>query len=161
MFDVEGEGFIAGLFKGVRVRDGTDASYHTGGDTVFIDGETNPHALRGVGGEDLFGMAFGIFNYGNAWCGAPYTKKTAEDNMLGSGYEGVMYRIFGPDPIWFNTSITARFGTKASDIETILFAYVNRKPVPDVLTVPEWKLAAPFQCETKDDFERDEWLITP
>jgi len=157
MADLNGSGFVAGMFKGVRVRDRSDSWYHSGGDLWLIDGESSPRALRGIGGEDIFNMSYGIWDRQTPWVGAPLIKKTADDNALGSGYEGVMYRFFGPDPVWFDHSAVVRFGSKANDIESLVYAYVEPSSPPSVLSVPEWKLAGPFACTSRADFERDEW----
>ncbi len=125
MADVSGQGFFAGMVKGVRVKDRSDAWFHSGGDLWLLDGESNPRALRGIGGEDIFNMSFGIWETQNDWVGAPYLKRVSADTGLGSGYEGVMYRIFGPDAIWFDTSATVRFGTKENDLETVVYVYVE------------------------------------
>lgn len=157
MADLSGDGFVAGMVKGLCVKDTSDAWYHTGGDVWMLDGEQNPVALRGIGGEDLFNMSYGIWDSKTAWVGAPYTRKVAKDTSLGSGYEGVMYRIFGPDPIWFNHSAVIRFGSKANDLESLIYAYLCQRPTPEVLTVSSWKLAGPFPCNSYTDFEKEEW----
>lgn len=58
--DIPGRGFVAGLFMGIRRTDFRDIIYHTGGDTWLLDGEINPHVLRGIRVEDIFGQSFGF-----------------------------------------------------------------------------------------------------
>lgn len=157
MAEFQGRGFIAGMVQAVMVRDTSDAWYHTGGDTFYLDGETAPNPIRGVGGEDVFNMSFGIWPTQTDWVGSPLTEKRTEDNPLGSGYDGVMYRIFGPDPIHFQTSAVLRFGTKANDTESVIYAYLDQQAVPEVFTPAQWLLAGPFACETEEDFDRAEW----
>jgi len=157
MADFTGEGFIAGMTQAITVRDDSDSWYHTGGDTIYLDGETAPHAIRGIGGEDVFNMSFGIWPVQSSWVGAPVTERTNKDSTLGSGYNGVMYRIFGPDPILFQTSAIARFGTKANDTESVIYAYLEPRPAPTVKTSVAWSLAGPFACNTTEDFARHEW----
>ncbi len=161
MADFAGEGFLASMVKAVRILDRSDSWYHTGGDLVLIDGETAPRALRGIGGEDVFNMSFGIWPVQTEWVGSPYTERQAADNALGSGYEGVMYRVFGPDPIWFNSSAVVRFGSKANHLESVVYAYVAPVASSAVITPGEWRLAGPFACDSFEDFERREWADAP
>ena len=69
---IRGSGFVAGLFHAVQRHDYRDMIWHTGGDTWLIDGETNPHVLRGIGSEDLFGHSFGMYPDMSEWTGAPH-----------------------------------------------------------------------------------------
>lgn len=157
MADFAGQGFFAGMVQAVMVKDTSDAWFHTGGDTFLLDGETAPRALRGVGGEDVFNMSFGIWPVQSAWVGAPVTERRSADDPLGSGYDGVMYRIFGPDPIHFSTSATLRFGTKRNEIESLVYAYLDPKPAPRIYAPEAWQLAGPFDCQNYEDFSRREW----
>jgi len=157
MADHSGQGFIAGMVKGVVVQDSADAWYHTGGDLWLLDGESDPHALRGIGGEDIFNMSFGIWDAQTDWVGAPHIHRSYEDSARGSGYEGVMYRFFGPDPIWFDHSAIVRFGTRSNDLETVIYAYVQQSEPPAILTPLRWQIAGPFPCNTLDDFNQTEW----
>lgn len=161
MADLEGRGFVAGMAQAIEVKDDSDAWYHTGGDTFLLDGETAPNPIRGIGGEDVFNMSFGIWPVQTDWVGAPLTEKRGADNALGSGYDGVMYRIFGPDPIHFATSASLRFGTKANNTESLIYAYVEPRPAPKILAPDEWKIAGPFECRTYEDFSRREWAEEP
>ena len=161
MADYSGSGFIAGMVKGVVVRDRADAWYHTGGDLWLLDGESDPHALRGIGGEDIFNMSFGIWKVQTDWVGAPHIHRSTGHTAGGSGYEGVMYRFFGPDPIWFDHSAIIRFGTRGNDLESVIYAYVNPADPPAILTPDQWQIAGPFPCNTREDFNRSEWAETP
>ena len=161
MADYSGSGFIAGMVKGVMVQDAADAWYHTGGDLWLLDGESEPNALRGIGGEDIFNMSFGIWDSQNDWIGAPHIHRNTDDSALGSGYEGVMYRFFGPDPIWFDHSAIARFGTRQNDLETVIYAYLAPANPPPILTPTQWQLAGPFPCNTETQFNQPEWPENP
>lgn len=161
MADLEGSGFVAGMVQAVSVKDNSDAWYHTGGDTYLLDGETSPVVIRGVGGEDVFNMSYGIWPVQTQWTGSPLTEQKGEDNPLGSGYDGVMYRIFGPDPVFFETSASLRFGTKANDTESLIYAYLKPALAPDILSPEEWLLAGPFECNSYEDFMRHEWAEEP
>jgi len=161
MADFSGRGFVAGMAQAIEVQDSSDAWYHTGGDTFLLDGETAPNPIRGVGGEDVFNMSFGIWPVQTDWVGAPLTQKRGADDALGSGYDGVMYRVFGPDPIFFETSASLRFGTKANTTESLIYAYLEPKPAPAILAPTEWKIAGPFECTRYEDFARREWAEDP
>jgi len=161
MANFSGQGFVAGMTKGVRVRDESDAWYHTGGDLWLLDGETAPNAMRGIGGEDIFGMSFGVWPEQAQWIGTPHLLAGEGCRPSSHGYECVNYRFFGPDPIWFNTSAVVRFGSKANDIETVVYAYVDSQPPPIVRTPDFWQLAGPFSCLSGGDFERREWAEEP
>ena len=39
----------------------------------------------------------------------------------------MFYRFFGPDPIWFETSAVLRFGSRANDWDSTIYAYVESK----------------------------------
>ncbi len=161
MTDMEGRGFIAGMTKGVRVLDDTDAWYHTGGDLWLLDGETAPNPMRGIGGEDVFGMSFGVWDDQAPWIGTPHLRTEPDQKASRPGYECVNYRFFGPDPVWFETSAVVRFGSKANRIETVIYAYVAPSPAPRILSPESWELAGPFECHTESDFRREEWPEHP
>jgi hypothetical protein len=153
MADITGEGFIAGLTKSVVVKDASDAWFHSGGDMVLIDGETVPRAIRGIGGEDMFNMSFGVHDIQNDWVGAPVRNREP--------YERVMYRVYGPSPIWFFSSAVFRFGTKANNIESIIYAYVKEVKQEPVTTPQTWELCGPFSCLDDEQFNRKEWPEAP
>ncbi len=106
-------------------------------------------------------MSFGISKQQTDWIGAPYIKKPPGSTARSVGYEAVMYRIFGPDPIWFDTSVVVRFGSKGNDLESVVYAYLTPAPPPDILTPSEWKLAGPFVCTDEEDFRKPEWTDRP
>ena len=56
MLETEGRGFVAGLFMGAIHKDHSDMVFHTGGMRILIDGETEPHAIRGCNMEDDYGF---------------------------------------------------------------------------------------------------------
>ena len=157
MADFTGQGFVAGMTKGVRVKDKSDAWFHSGGDLWMLDGEGTPRALRGIGGEDIFNMSFGIWEAQTDWVGVPYLKRPSDNDASDSQYEGIMFRFFGPDPIWFDKSAVVRFGSKANDIETVVYAYLEHQPTEPVISSEEWMLAGPFECNDFEQFQRKEW----
>ena len=154
---IQGSGFVAGLFHAVRRHDYRDMIWHTGGDTWLIDGETNPHVLRGIGSEDLFGHSFGMYPEMSAWTGAPHVVGLNADCS-----EVVAYRFFGADSVSFDSSLSLRFGTRSNDMENVLYYYkVAGSDAPAVESPQKWILSGPFDCRTWDDFARAEFSQTP
>ncbi len=152
-----GSGFVAGLFHAVQRHDYRDMIWHTGGDTWLIDGETNPHVLRGIGSEDLFGHSFGMYPEMSAWTGAPHVVGLDADCS-----QVVAYRFFGADSVTFNSSLSLRFGTRANDMESVLFYYkMAGSDAPAVEMPAKWTLSGPFDCQTWQDFERAEFPQKP
>lgn len=152
--DVSGRGFIAGLFKGIRKQDQSDLIYHTGSDLWMIDGEVNPHVMRGIGIEDTFGQSFGYFKDSSQWSGCPY-----EESWGGhTATEGVVYRFFGVDTLSFKSSLVLRFGALANHTESVLYTYLDREcEAIEVESPKSWTLTGPFDCDTIEDFEREEF----
>lgn len=116
--DVNGSGFIAGVVLGARQRNHTDMVYHTGGMSILIDGEDDPHVIRGINMEDDFGFSWGFHERQTHWIGSPYHRRRSRTDQ-----DGVIYRFFGPDPIAFRSSISLRCGSRDDDIETMAYYY--------------------------------------
>ena len=154
---VRGRGFVAGIFHGIARHDDTDMIWHTGGDTWLIDGEINPHVLRGIGSEDVFGYSFGVYKDSSQWVGGVHL---VGENATAS--EMVAYRFFGPDPVAFKSSLVLRFGTRANDVESVLYYYKDSDfNAPEVQTPSEWTLSGPFSGKSAADFERAEFSERP
>lgn len=154
---VRGKGFVAGLFHAIKRRDYRDMVWHTGGDTWLIDSETDPHVLRGIGSEDIFGHSFGMYPEMSVWTGAPHVVGLNADCS-----EVVAYRFFGADSVSFNSSLSLRFGTRANDMESVFYYYKEvESDAPAVETPAAWTLSGPFDCQTFDDFERAEFPERP
>ena len=59
--DATGRGILAGATFGIAMRyKQPDSWYHGGGDTILIDGESDPAVLHGIGAEDFFGHSWGV-----------------------------------------------------------------------------------------------------
>lgn len=152
--DVSGRGFIAGLFLGIRKEDESDLIYHTGSDLWMIDGEVNPHVLRGIGIEDTFGQSFGYFKVNSQWSGCPY-----EESWGGhTATEGVVYRFFGVDTLPFKSSLILRFGSLANHTESVIYSYLDRESKTIEVESPKtWTLSGPFDCNSIEEFEEEEF----
>jgi D-arabinan exo alpha-(1,3)/(1,5)-arabinofuranosidase (non-reducing end) len=162
MDEIEGDGWIAGFFMGVRPVQTNDCWYHTGGDLWLIDGETHPHVIHGIGSEDVFGFSFGVHTDCADWTGTPL-KLTEPPGPDPTGVrETVSYRFFGPDPIRFENSIQCRFGSRANDVESVVYSYVaangNEQSRVEPMT---WNVVGPFPCRSVEQFQRAEFPEVP
>lgn len=145
-----GAGFVAGIVKGIRQRDSGDLIYHTGGATWLLDGETDPHALRGINEEDDVNFSFGYRVTCSQWTGCPHV-------LVGGAQapEAVAYRFFGPDPIRFRSSLVARGGSRADDTETTLYYYLAAASgAPAVETPRQWQVTGPVPCSDYAQFRQ-------
>lgn len=151
--DLEGRGFVAGLFKAIRRLDRRDLLYHTGGSTWLLDGEIEPNAYRGFNEEDDFGFSFGFWKkYQSQWTGSPL------QNPQGVPCEEyVAWRFFGPDPVPFRSSFRLDCGSRADHVQSVLYYYkVPGSRAPPLVAPERWEIRAPFGCASFDDFSREE-----
>jgi hypothetical protein len=162
MADISGSGFIAGIFMGVEQLSFDDLMYHQGGITWFIDGETDPHAIRGHNMEDDYGFTWGFHKKQTAWFGVPYheikpLENTGEENSIFSySQKAVVYRFMGPDPISFESSISVKVGTRPDFTETVLYYYKKQDArIIKSNTPDKWQVTGPLPCKTKEDFEKN------
>ena len=155
MANAEGEGFVAGVVVGHVHRDKTDLVYHTGGMTILLDGETNPHAIRGHNLEDDFGFAWGFNDRQSRWIGCPW-----HESRDGHDEDGVFYRFFGPDPIYFRDSLSFRTGSRGDDMESVVYTYrIPNTTAPEIQTPCEWQVTERFVLETDwDTFQKSEYV---
>ena len=117
--NIDGAGFIHGVNIGYDQIDFKDCLFHTSGMSILIDGETNPHAIRGHNVEDDFGISWGFNKVQTPWIGCSWYKmRKGFNNQIGS-----YYRFFGPDPIMFRSSISFRTGSRGDKMESIVFSY--------------------------------------
>jgi hypothetical protein len=145
MVDADGPGQLLGFVYGVRLLDNVDRWSHGGADNIYIDGDgRRPSYLRGIGGEDVFGTAYG---------GATHTPGTHlnaempyyvhEDVGEARPAQNVVgYRWFLNDAITFEKSIHARFGCMSNDICATVYWYAEG-PVRPYFRLPEFKHLVP------------------
>lgn len=154
MADISGSGFVAGIFKGIRQRDKSDMIYHTSGQYWLIDGETDPHMIRGRNEEDDFGAFWGFHEDMRHWFGCPYHRWRSHNDQ-----EGVMYRFFGADPIRFRSSLSLSCGARADDTETVVYYYREAgSQAPKIRTPETWQITGTFPCPRDIEvFERSEF----
>ena len=152
MADVSGKGFVAGIAKGIRQHDYTDVIFHTGGQVWMIDGETDPHVIRGYNEEDDFGLGFGYHEVMTRWIGCPYHRHATDTDQ-----DGVVYRFFSMNPVTFDSSLLLRCGSRADDTETVVYYYRVLESQAHPVTSPEsWEIAGPFECGNYEQFLQSE-----
>ena len=152
MADLTGKGFVAGIVKGIRQREHTDMIYHTGGQVWMIDGETDPHVMRGINEEDDFGFGWGYHEVMTRWIGCPYHRYATRTDQ-----DGVIYRFFGMNSVTFDSSLLLRCGSRADDTETVVYYYrVPESQAPPVTSPETWEIAGAFGCKDHEEFLRQE-----
>lgn len=150
--DVSGRGFVAGLFKAIRHQDKSDILYHTGGSVWLIDGESDPHAIRGYNEEDDFGFAWAYHQWLGRWTGCAYV---VNPGIYATEFSS--YRWYGPDPIPFKSSLIAYSGSRADDTETVLYFYKDLESnAPAVDSPLEWQVTGPYRSFTFNEFLESE-----
>jgi hypothetical protein len=140
MLDADGPGQFIGFVYGIRLLDDTDRWSHGGADNIYLDGEgQQPAFLRGIGGEDVFGASYGGALHPpetHLYAAMPYY--VHEDvGQARPAHRLVGYRFFDPDPIPFQESIHARFGSMSNDICATTYWY-SEKPVRPFFRLPPW-----------------------
>ena len=150
--EIGGRGFVAGLFKAIRQRDMSDLLYHTGGSVWLIDGEIDPHAIRGYNEEDDFGFGWSYHQFPGRWTGCAHV---INPGIYATEFSA--YRFYGPDPIPFRSSLIAYGGSRADDTESVLYFYrmLGSKAVP-VETPSQWQVTGPYRCLAFEEFLKPE-----
>jgi hypothetical protein len=155
MANETGQGFIAGFVTGYVQKNHADMVFHTGGTTILLDGETNPHAIRGCNVEDDYGFTWGFNNHQTRWIGCPQ-----HDNRGRCDQDGVFYRFFGPDPIAFQSSMSFRAGCRGDDMETVVYYYkIAGTRAPEVVTPSQWQVTGLFPgADDWETFQKPEFV---
>lgn len=158
--DISGSGFIAGMFMGVKQLATDDLIYHHGGFTFLIDGETDPHAIRGHNMEDDYGFTWGFHETMTPWFGSPYYETIPIDNpqypnsIFAYKVNTVAYRFMGPDPISFISSMSMKLGTRPDHTETVIYYYKKQGTEPPFAqTIDKWQVCGTIPCKTREEFE--------
>ena len=161
--DISGSGFIAGMFMGTIQLAFDDLMYHMGGYTYLIDGETDPHAIRGHNMEDDYGFTWGFHETMTPWFGVPYHRNiplgsinSANQSIFSYSNESVVYRFMGPDPISFSSSMSMKVGTRPDHSEWVVYYYKKQGSKALEINTPEkWQFTGTLSCKTKAEFEQD------
>lgn len=122
--DAVGEGALVGATFGVETNEPQlDAWFHGGGDSIFIDGESAPGVLHGIGAEDFFGHSWGVRPFQSTCIGTPWR----ETNAAGAMTRVSLYRFFVHDPVPFRSSIRAVLGALGNSYSSVAYWY-QREP---------------------------------
>lgn len=122
--DAEGYGYLAGTSYGIRrTAPQPDSWYHGGGDSIFIDGETAPHLLHGIGAEDYFGHSWGVREYQGQYVGTPKFHASEAPPEGGPHFETALYRWFVHDPVPFASSIRHVLGAMGDAYSSVAYWY--------------------------------------
>lgn len=141
LLDTAGAGLLAGFVYGVRLFDNEDRWSHGGAENLYIDGQGEfPAFIRGVGGEDTFGVGYG----GNQT--VPLTHHHAampyyvhEDiGQARPAPRVVGYRFYEADAIPFHESLQFRFGCMVNDICSTVYWYQDASVRP-FFRMPAWE----------------------
>jgi hypothetical protein len=134
----------------VRLFDDSDRWSHAGAENLYIDGETigedgvSPDLIRGSGGEDTFGTAYGGALHkpeSNLYTGIPYYASEDVGQSRPAQRVGA-YRFFEEDAISFERSLQFRFGCLANDICSTAYWYQSEPHRPFV-KMPDWEHMTP------------------
>lgn len=138
MLDADGPGRLVGFAYSVDMLQSRQTMRwsHAGGDRIYIDGQGDePAYLRGLGGEDTFGVSYGGNEYkpqSALFADMPYyVQKDAQGDMQ----KMAAYRFYVHDAINFRESVHMRFGARAHDIASTVYWY-SAKPVRPFFTMP-------------------------
>jgi len=119
MCDIDGPGQLLGFVYGVRLIDNVDRWSHGGSENIYIDGQGKyPSFIRGIGGEDTFGTAYGGSMHTastNLFAAIPFYEQF-DDGSARPAKVLTGYRWYVKDSITFDDSLHMRFGCMSNDI---------------------------------------------
>jgi len=136
--DAVGEGALVGATFGIEANEPQlDSWYHGGGDSIFLDGETRPQVLHGIGAEDFFGHAWGVEEFQSPSIGTPMLEFEEvaspagaevefgqEAGALGRRFKRVsLHRFFVDDPVVFHSSIRGVLGAMGNSYSSVAYWY--------------------------------------
>lgn len=154
MADIDGRGFVAGIFKGIEQKNHRDMIYHTGGQTWLMDGETDAHAIHGCNEEDDFGLHWGYQETMSPLVGCPYLCHKHNYDQ-----DGVIYRFFSNDAIQFKNSLYLTSQARSDNTETTVYFYLRdgvTPPVAGFQFIPEWQAVGTYPCPDYEVFRKGE-----
>ncbi len=146
MLDADGPGQLIGFVYGVRLIDNVDRWSHGGAENLYIDGlGDHPAFIRGIGGEDTFGTAYGGALHppsSHLYASMPYYLH--EDTGEARPAQRLTgYRFFIRDPIHFRESLHMRFGTMENDISAMVYWYQTGSPRRNTKMPKKWDQLLP------------------
>ena len=152
--DIGGDGFLAGVAMGYIQRNKKDMVFHTGGMTILLDGESDPHEIRGHNVEDDFGFTWGFRNQQTRWLSCPW-----HDNRGRNDQDGTFLRFFGPDPIAFRNSVSFRSGSRGDDMESVVYYYKRvGTTAPKIVSPAQWEITGLYFYDSNwEQFKKAEY----
>jgi hypothetical protein len=140
LLDTVGAGLLAGFVYGVRLFDNEDRWSHGGAENIYLDGQGDyPVFIRGVGGEDTFGVGYGgnqTVPLTHHYASMPYY--VHEDIGEARPAQRVVgYRFYDVDTLPFRESLQFRFGCMVNDICSTVYWYQDT-PVRSLFRMPDW-----------------------
>jgi hypothetical protein len=145
MLDADGPGQLIGFVYGVRLIDNVDRWSHGGAENLYIDGlGEHPAFIRGIGGEDTFGTAYGgALHPPSSHLHASMPYYTHEDTGEARPAQRLTgYRFFTRDSVLFRDSLHMRFGCMENDICATVFWYQTGAPRRNT-RMPKWDRLLP------------------
>lgn len=140
LMDTQATGMLVGFVYGVRLFDNEDRWSHGGSENIYLDGQGDyPAYIRGVGGEDTFGVGYGgnqTVPLTHHYAAMPYY--VHED--IGEARPAqrlVGYRFYESDTMPFRESLQFRFGCMVNDICSTVYWYQDT-PVRPFSRMPSW-----------------------
>lgn len=145
MLDVDSPGQLIGFVYGVRLVDNEDRWSHGGAENLYLDGLGRyPMHIRGLGGEDTFGTAYGgaVFDpASHLYASMPYY--VHEDTGEARPAQRIVgYRFFVKDTIQWHDSLHMRFGCMQNDISSMVYWY-QEGPVRTGIKLPKFSQLLP------------------
>jgi len=156
LLDADGPGQLVGFVYGVRLIDNVDRWSHGGAENVYLDGDgEHPALLRGIGGEDTFGTAYGGALHPpetHLYAAMPYY--VHEDVGEARPAQRVVgYRFFVKDSIRFDRSIHMRFGCMENDVCATVYWYQTGAVRPFV-AMPDFEKLLPGTTLRRGEMDR-------
>ncbi len=141
LLDTVGSGLLAGFAYGVRLFDNEDRWSHGGAENIYLDGQgEHPVFIRGVGGEDTFGVGYGgnqTVPLTHHYSALPYyVHEDIGEARPAPRVAG--YRFYESDTMPFTESLQFRFGCMVNDICSTVYWYQDA-PVRPFFRVPAWE----------------------
>ena len=174
ILDAVGRGRFLGFGYGVRLYDDRSRWSHAGAENIYLANDVDAPGgafshLRGSGGEDTFGAAYGGVTHSPSSHldqGMPYY--VHEDWGHGQAlarHRLAAYRFFEHDVITFDQAIQVHFACMANDICSTAYWY-QEPPHQPFTTLPAWSALAAGTDASRADLERMEttptwWVCGP
>lgn len=167
ILDAVGRGRFLGFSYGVRVYDDRSRWSHAGAENIYLANDADAPGgafshLRGSGGEDTFGAAYGGVLHSPSTHldqGIPYYVHEDSGQAL-ARHRLAAYRFFEHESITFDRAIQVHFGCMANDICSTAYWYQD-PPHQAFTTLPPWSgMAAGTETSRTDDLHLMERTAT-